>query len=431
MAKKIALSKVKEYNRALRTPKAVLPDVDENDVKHTIEETMTEFKKEIYDTRQGKVEHPKTGKMLPARDISFAQAVELKYGADLETFYEHLGIYTSADTLESAANRLGINSFNRATLEAILVEAGQFASPNSTKDFPTDYRFLIAEVVTQAIRTGYQNASQHENWIASTQNMPQRKLTMPRIERGNSMPMKINEGAAIPTGSLRFGKKDVSVYKIGTGFDMTDELITASTIDLVLVFLAEVGNDMSIGADVEALRTLVSGEQPDLSESAPVVGVLDTTKGYQYKDFKKIFSRMARLKRPAGRLVTSEDDSVDITSIDRFEGFQGDTRLASIQTIIGVPERFENDVHVLPTGQILFLADKMAMVKLRHKGLTVERRRNPQTQVEELYVSDHIGFAILRRDARVLLDKTVNFSAAGFPAYMDIDSRIAEAFKIG
>jgi hypothetical protein len=87
------------------------------------------------------------------------------------------------------------------------------------------------------------------------------------------------------------------------------------------------------------------------------------------------------------------------------------------------------DVFVMPDDQLMLLSPSRCMAKLRWKGLKTETRRNPQNQEEELFVSDYIGFAILRRDGRLIIDKSIAFSGNGFPTYMDIDSRLAETFK--
>lgn len=249
------------------------------------------------------------------------------------------------------------------------------------------------------------------------------------ILRGDGMPSVVNEGANIPVGSLQFNKKDVTIFKVGTGFRITDELLMASQIDMLYLFLQEVGNDMAIGADSQAMLTLINGEQADGSESAPLVGVAVTANGFTYKDIKKVFTRMTRLGIPADRMITGEDDGIDITSIDRFEGFQGQTKLASIRSIIGVPDQFTQDTYVMPANQIMYLNSRRAMVKLQYRGMMTERRRNPQNQTEELYISDWINFAIVKREARVLQTKASTIGAQPFPSYMDIDGRINQSFQ--
>ncbi len=139
---------------------------------------------------------------------------------------------------------------------------------------------------------------------------------------------------------------------------------------------------------------------------------------------------MTRLGIPAGRVLSGEEDGIDITSIAQFEGTQlGPNKLTSIRSIIGVPEVFDVDTYVLPTDQVMFLNAARAMVKLQYRGMMTERRRNPKNQTEELYISDWINFAIVKRDARILVDKSISFSGNGFPAYMDIDTRINLAYN--
>jgi hypothetical protein len=405
-----------------------------NKVRTAIEdEHLGHFAKELYETRLGlKKLTLKNGKelVIPAKDLSFHKGIEMYFGTDMNTFMKSLGVDLKRDSFSSMCEMFGGGMLNKNSMEEMLINGNSFGSNGvtSTKDFPSDFRFIIPEVFSAMIRVAYEHAAMHQDWIATTQPMTTRKLTMPRIERGDGMPSKIAEGGDIPVGSLRFGKKDVSVFKVGTGFVITDELMFESTIDMVSEFLREVGIDMAIGADVEAMRVLVSGEQADGSESAPVVGV--TASGtIDYKAMKRIFTRMQRLRRPADRLISGEEDGINITGIDRFEGFQGQTKLADIRSIIGVPERFIMDTHVLPANQTMFLSSGMAMAKLQYRSMTMERRRNEKNQTNELYVSDHIGFAILRRDARVMMDKSLLYSSNGFPSYMDIDARIAEAFS--
>lgn len=137
---------------------------------------------------------------------------------------------------------------------------------------------------------------------------------------------------------------------------------------------------------------------------------------------------MRRLGLSANRVIASEEEGIDITSIPQFEGNQnGPNSLANIRSIVGVPDNFDMDTYVLPANHTMFLSPERAMIKLSYRGMLTERRRNIKNQTEELFISDWIGFAIVKRDARVVVDKSVLY--AGFPAYMDIDSRITEAYS--
>jgi hypothetical protein len=424
---KLELGRLRKHNQEVAT--GGVGTEDPKDVRHTVEETLADFTKQVQFTRKG-LKEDKHGRKIKPRDISLGQAVQAYYGfKDVSKFLNTLDIYEGSDTIQDAAQRLGCDNLNKSSMEQLMIDHSEFANPMNTGDIDTSFRFIIPEIFTNAIRVGYQHASLHQNWIGSTLNMAQQKVTMPLILRGDGMPSRVNEGANIPLGSIKFSKKEVNLFKIGTGFSITDELLMASNLDLLFLFLQEVGNDMAIGADSQAFSILINGEQEDGSESAPVVGVQNVMNGFTYKDIKKVFTRMTRLSLPVDRIISGEDDGIDITSIDKFEGFQGQSKISSIRSVIGVPEKFDMDTYVLPANQIMFLNKMRAMVKLQYRGMMTERRRNPQNQTEELFISDWINFAIVKRDARVIQDKSVAIETNGFPSYMDVDTRINQSYQ--
>lgn len=401
------------------------------DVTDTMEAMMPSFAKEVYETRRG-MKQDSYGNMLQPYNISLSQALDVYFGISsgkkgvekdvdiLGQFFKSMQVYPKQMNFNQIARRFGHDSLSAASMSELLIDHSSFNNPMEVGNIQSDYRFIIPELFTTAIRTGYEHASMHENWISGTQNMGQQTLTMPQILRGDGMPSKIAEGADIPMGSVRFGKKQVNIFKVGTGFRITDELLMASTLDLIFIFLGEVGNDMSIGSDALGMKVLVEGEQPSLAESAPVIGVEDTADGFTHLDIDRPLTRMGRLKKNVTRIIASEGDALadlNATNANR------DRQLLSQYTNVPV------DTWVLPEDQMMFLNANRAMVKLQYGGFKTEKRRNPKNQTEELFITDWINFAIINRDARVLVDKSVAYAGNGFPAFMDIDSRIAEAFK--
>lgn len=440
------LAKLREHNTAMYRGDKV-GTLKKTEVQEAIETNLENFSKEVIQTRQGRVQD-RHGRHLPAYDVSFAEALTDYFGiqspdkdrfgvsltkkqkevAVIRQFLRQMDVSLAGDTLASTAQRFGNSNLTATSLQNLMVAHSQFDALNNTSQIPSDYRFIIAELVLAAIRLDYEGGSQHNNWIAQTVNISQTKVTMPQIKRGAAVPRKIGEAESIPFGTVRFGKKDAEVFKVGIGFKITDELVEASTLDMMFEFLGEVGTEMSIAADVQASTVLLNGEQASLAESAPVIGV-ETTNQFKFKDLKRGISRLTRLKRNVSRILTSETDGIDLSLLDEFKGFSGDTRLANLNSILGVPASLANDVFVLPSNQILLLAPSEAMFKLQYRSMKTEERRNPQTQETELFVSDYIGFAIKRRDGRLLIDKSLAFSGNGFPSYMDIDTRISTAFK--
>jgi len=431
------LKLTKEQYKSLRTHnKNVMAKsagtLSKKEVRSHYESSVGDFVGEVLKTRSGRLVDS-FGRPIAANDISLNQALQAYYGVDLMTWLKQMEVYGGSDTMYTMARRFGVDNLSAGSMESLLIKHSEFDGLNTTDDIDKSFRWIIPEVILAAIRTDYEAMSMHQNWIATTQNLTQRTAKMPLIKRGNATPRKIGEGESIPFGTISFGEKQVEVYKVGTGFKITDELVEASSLNLLFNFLGEVGTDMSLATDVEALNILVNGEQADGSESAPVVGV-DTTSQFSYKDLKRVVARMERLRRSVTRIITGEDDGLDISLLEEFKGFAGDTKLGNLQGILGKVLSLDNDIYTVPTNQVMLVAPQKAMAKLQYRGMKTERRRNPQTQEDEIFVSDYVGFAILRRDARVLIDKSVAYNATagqtgGFPTYMDIDKRLATQFK--
>lgn len=389
-----------------------------NDVQDTVIASLDRFSNMLLETRAGTYIDPKRGQKVAPIDLSLEKALIGFYGCTTDQWLKAMGIFKSGDTLDSAARALGCQNLSKQLVEDLMISHGNFSAPNNVPDINAEFRFVIPELIGAAIRTGYEHSSQHQNWIGSTQNMTNRKMKMPQILRGDGNPAIINEGADIPVGSIAFGQKEVNVFKVGTGFNLTDELIMESSLDHIFIFLGEVGNDMAISTDQHALKILLNGEQTDGSESAPVIGV-DTITELDTVDMRRIQTRMNRLRNNITRAILSEDDgNIDLneTRPEREE--------VHIDGYLGVTM----DNQTLPTDQSLYLNAQKAMTKLQFGSMTNERRRNPRNQTEEIFVSNHIGFAIVRRDARIVIDKSVTFAANSFPAYMDIDARLDQVF---
>lgn len=444
-----AKSELRAHNRAIASgqQQGVL---DPEAISDNITATFTDFAKQLVEARLGKAKDRKGFKIAP-RSVSLVEAIHKYYGITapnedmygkklsrkeksmyiLKKFLKQQEIFFGEDTLYTVAQRFGNDNLDAGEcVKAMFAHSTQSLDATATTaSIDVDWRFIIPELILAAIRIDYEGASMNVNWIATTINISQKEVKMPQIRRGNTVPKKTAEAESMPFGSLKFGQKSAEVYKVGVGFEITDELLERSTLDMLFTFLGELGIDMGIGADNEAITVLLNGEQSNGSESAPVIGVDNTTTGFQYLDIKRGTSRMQRLRRNVNRLISDEEDGLVITGLSRFEGFDGVTRLSNIQSILGVPETLQHDVYAMPADQVMLLASDQCMAKLQYRSMKVEQDRNIQNQTNRVFVSDYVGFVIIRRDARLLLDKSVTFAAQGFPAYMDVDARIAESFK--
>jgi hypothetical protein len=209
---------------------------------------------------------------------------------------------------------------------------------------------------------------------------------------------------------------------------MTYEVLRSTTLINLADALSYIGEQMAMKADAMAMKVLISGDMPDNSESAPVIGV-GTTGKFEAKDIKRVIAQMTRLSYSSNRMITGLDTGMDIDELPEFAGYSGETKQFRLP-LIGVPKDFTREIFTMPSdNQVLLLDPRKAMVKLEETGIMIEQDKNIVNQTVTGMVSMNLGFAIARRNGRVLLDKTVDFATDGFPSYMDVDALVEEYYQ--
>ncbi len=423
--KKISLSAIKQYNIDLRKNNGVSStDFSQEEIAAGINEDKDKLFESVSSVRS-LTRTNKAGKRVAPSTASFSQFLTARYGITVEKeelqkngfavfkkYLQQLGVDSSSMTLSDLSVELGGETLSKTAVEELL-----------NTDIKGSTTFIIREVFTEAVRLGMLNNVLHNDWIIRTQTLADLEVKSPQLKKGNARWKFIEEGESIEFGTVQFGQKTIAVRKIGTGLVMTDELVMRSSIDMLVEYVMTVGEDMGLGSDALAINVLKNGEQSDLSESAPIIGSENGT-SIEYKDMSRVVGRMRRLGNIPTRIITQEGQGLDLTMISEIKGFDGMKVLTSFNNGIhqNLPA-FNNDIHGLTTsGTAIFLAPNRCMLKLAFRPMKTERRRNPKTQEEEIYFSDWIGFSIVRRDARVIVNKALAFSGNGFPSYMDVDS---------
>lgn len=426
----IQLTKLKNSN--LQLSRTGLPGeaFSTSDINETIRKDLDVFAKDVIEARST-ARKSASGRQAAPSIKSFTQLLEARYGLAMtkdnasegrfwamNQYLKMLGVESDSFSLTDMAQTLGFDLNGRA-LEQLL-----------TTEIATGTTFIIREVIVEAIRLGMLGINAHGAWISRVQPISDEEITMPQILKGEGTPKILGEGESIPYGSVQFGQKKVGVEKVGIGFELTDEIMNRSSIDMLQEFIMTVGEDMGLAEDTLAADVLINGEQADLSESAPVIGSESGT-GIAWIDILRVIGKMRRLGNVPSTTLSRETVALSVAQIAEYQGGNFDTRLANFSSIFGAIPPLTNWNHgIIPANHLMFIAPGRAMNKLQYRNMMVERRRNPRTQKEEYYVSDHVGFAIIRRDARILVDGGTAFSGAGFPSYMDVDTYVNNPFKV-
>lgn len=338
-------------------------------------------------------------------DISFGAFVQEKYGfSSLGSFYESLGISSSTKSIGSLA-----------------------AMP----DFNEEYRWLIPEVIREAVRLGIRRNPTYPNLIAEETNVSQRQVVMPSVNMSAATPSVIGEGDTIPVGTVSFNERSVKLRKYGVGLHITDEVQRYVSLNVLSLFLQDAGVRMAAGMDTLAVSTLLNGDISEGAYSAPVIGVQNTTNGISYIDILRAWIRMGRLGRTPNAMISNEETGITILQLPEFKGSDYMRTKADINVQTPIPANQSYYIHgAMSAGNTLALIDPTsALVKLNATGLLVDSERIAANQINGTYVTQTTGFAKLFRDSFLVLDGSLDFATNGFPTFMNVDAEENVSFR--
>ena len=336
-------------------------------------------------------------------DISLAQFVRAKYGITMDTFYEDLGLNASVDTIHN-----------------------MFTMPDES------VRWLVPEIIRDAIRLGLRKSPIWADLIASEQTLPNPQATIPHWNISDAMPNYVGEGETITKGNVSYGQKTLKVRKLGRGIKISYEVAQYVTVNIISIFLQDFGVKFNLGLDSLLIDTLINGEQADNSESAPIVGI--GTAGltnFTYKDLLRVWIRMARIGRTPYGVIGGEEAALKVLDLAEFKTNSfGGSNAAGVPTNnkldlkTPIPANSAYYIHgSVPTNQQIIVDRSSAVIKYNVQPLLVENDKIVSNQTLETYASLTTGFGVLYRDARVVIDASLAFGAAGFPTWMDVDAQ--------
>ncbi len=332
-----------------------------------------------------------------AIDLALDQFIKTKFGfGSLDSFYQTLGVNPSAHSIHSLT---------------------------TMPDYNEGFRWLIPEVIREAIRLGLRRNPMYPNLIAGEETVTQTSVIMPQINMSAATPKKVGEAETIPTGSVSFNQKTVKLHKIGTGLKMSDEVVKYVSLNILSLYLQDAGVQMGLGMDAMAIDVLINGDNEAGDNSAPIIGVDNTSNGITYFDMLRAWIRMGRLGRMPSGMLSNELAALKIMQLAEFKGSNYNNKKQDINLQTPIPQSQDFWVHgSMPSDGSLAFIDKMAaLIKLNSTGLLVESERIASNQTNGTYVTMTTGFAKLFNDAFLLIDPTQTFASQGFPAEMDID----------
>lgn len=318
-------------------------------------------------------------------------------GLTMSALYEDLGVDPSFDTISNL-----------------------FTLPD------TSIRWLVPEIIRDALRLGLRKAPIYPNLIAAQQTIKSLQATVPWWNMSDAKMKWVGEGETITKGSVSIGSKNITIRKMGRGISITDEVKNYCSINIVSLFMQDLGVKMGQGLDTLAIETLINGEAGNTgTESAPVIGVA-TGGTLLYKDLLTIWVRMGRIGRSPNAIIGGEQAAIDTLNMTQFSqtGRLYGAPVTGINMKTPIPTTTDYYVHgLVAANQQIIVDTSSALIKYDAQPLLVETERIISNQTTATFATMTTGFAIMMRDARVILDsansKGADGAAYGWPAYMN------------
>lgn len=308
---------------------------------------------------------------------------------------------------EEFLNDLGVD-LNRMTIENLI-------------SAPYDTRWLVPEVIREAIRLGLRRAPIHSDIVRSSETIEQPTQIMPYLNfSGEAQMDSTSEAETIGVGTVSYGSKSVTVAKKAKGIQYTYESIRFTPMNLASIFFEDVGVRLGHSLDAMAVNVLINGDVTGGAYSAPVLGVDNTSNKITYYDLTRMWVHGGMIGRSWATMIGNEGQILNVVNLTEYKTRQNPADPA-LKVNVHVPIVTNSDLYAhvnVPDTKMIMLDKAYGLVQLTAIPLMVESEKIVNRQVEGSYASIMTGFAKLFRDSAILLDGTVAFSGNGWPSWM-------------
>lgn len=326
--------------------------------------------------------------------------------------------YLAAEIIRNGVRR-GMGMAQREELQAMRQRALASFAP-ATSEAAGGQRFIAPEVFMDTVNRGVVQSMFYADLIVREERVPQPQTIIPKLDLSDAKLADSNEAATIEEGSISYATKTVTVKKKAKAIKITDEAVMFSTLSMLQLFMEDVGRILGHTLNGMAVDAIVNGDQDDLSENAPVVGVEDTANGITWFDLARVAIQFGLIGRTGIQVIGNATTALNYLNLPEVKNkqFPGAPLLATMmKSPLTMPEELYVSTKV-GANKVVIQDPSTSIVQLTAKPLSVETERIVMKQINGTAVSIYTGFAKLQRNASVVLDGSIAYSGNGFPSYM-------------
>lgn len=279
-------------------------------------------------------------------------------------------------------------------------------------------RFVSPEVFLDPVSRGAVQGTYYPDLIMREIPVAQPQAIVPKIDLSDAVLANSYEAATIEEGTVSYSTKTVTLAKKTKMIKITDEAVKFSSLSLLQIFMEDFGKMMGHTINGMAVDTIINGEQSDLSEQAPVVGVASTVNGVTWYDLMRVAIQLGLVSQAGTQLLGSAQSTLDFVNLNEVKNktFPGAPLLpVNFKGTLALPQDIYPSLKVAG-GKVVINDPSSSIAQLTAQPLMVETERIASKQISGTLMSTYTGFVKIQRKASVVIDPTIVFS--GFPSYM-------------
>lgn len=266
-------------------------------------------------------------------------------------------------------------------------------------------KWLFPDVVREGVLSGLRNRPIHPRLVASEETADGNSYQVPYVDEGANASEEetkdVAEGAEIPTSEIKYGDRVVVIGKKGRGILASYEAVRRMKINMLRLHLERVGQRIGVQLDDRAADVLRLG---NAAESAPTGIPVMTPGELVFEDLVAGFMEMSAVRKfTPTHLIASAITARKIITMPQFE----DPLLFDFSKTGKIPNPLGLMLEVIsaqPDNRVTILDNKFAMVKVTENDVTVESDKLISKQWDRSYITLNVDFAILYKEARIVLE---------------------------
>ncbi|MCU0238514.1 MAG: hypothetical protein MUC29_03660 [Pyrinomonadaceae bacterium] len=339
------------------------------------------------------------------RDIVSDETLQVEHLFEELKINETFSLQKLAPQTEPELRKAQKDIFKELCLTAVLRGAGMSLSAN-TQDSRT---YQTPEQFRPPVQIGTIEAGFTNDLVAAQNTAPNKSVNVPQIPVQDGVKLKSSSELANTDFTLVATKNKLVTWgKVKGGIKLSDEA-NRMNISLLQIYFEQLGRQIAATDNANLVKVHNNGDQANLSESAAVIGIGNTSTGLQYIDLLRAFVRMSRMGLTPNAILASEKMTIELLNMLENKQRQnvGSPLLSFVpQTMLpeNLPIYTSGNI---PQTQFGLVSTGSAYVQETSQALMLETDRDIDAQFNFTVASMERGYWNLRREARLIVDTTL------------------------